>query len=180
MFAFIKQHIIRTLVVVIGGLMAVAGAIRDIWETATLGLPNEVWLAAGLVVFFTATFSLIYKLWQRLEQPSGAGLEDKAELRLLFREGENDPERISHVNIWRWYWLRNIFMRIDKETGKKQEHVIPNLFIVFDKPMRIGSLTLNSPDFDLPRHEVKEFRERFAIIAFNDVPSPGVLEITIR
>lgn len=180
MFTFIKHHIIRVVVAVVGGLMAVAGAVRDIWEAATLGLPNEVWLAAGLVVFFTATLSLIYKLWQRLEQPSGIELEDKAELRLLFREGENDPERVSHVNIWRWFWLRNIFVGINKETGEKREQVISNLFVVFDKPMKIGSLTLSSPDFDLPRHEVKEFRERFAVIAFHGVPHPGILEMIIR
>lgn len=138
---------------------------------------SQAGVASGiLVVVFAAG---LYFGSQRKSVGASPVLKDSAELRLHFYGDDRPPTRIFASNIWRWYYLRNMFVTIDKNTGKEQRYAIPNLFISFDEPVKVGTLEVIA-DFKLPLYEVKEFTNRFAIIAFSgDLPA-GDLNITVR
>jgi hypothetical protein len=55
---------------------------------------------------------------------------------------------------------------------------ITNIFISFERPVMVGTLVLSSADYVIPRYEVKEFNNRFAIIAIDQTP-PGILDIKV-
>jgi hypothetical protein len=108
-------------------------------------------------------------------------LADSAELRLHTYGDERSPTRISSTNIWRWYSLRLIVAAIDQNTGGVQhQHASLVLFIVFEQPVVIGTLEISSPDFQMPRHEVKEFTNRYAIVVFSGELPAGTLEACVR
>jgi len=90
------------------------------------------------------------------------------------------PTQIVNINVWRWYYLRTVSL-IPKEGEAPQMKAVSTLFFLsFDKPVKVSTLEVNSPDFKLPTHEVKEFNSRFAIIAFLDALPMGTLELTVR
>ena len=66
------------------------------------------------------------------------------------------------------------------EASTTTNRVTSNLFINFDRPVNVGTLSVNSPDMALPMHEVKEFNNRFAIIVFNAALPSGTLNISIK
>lgn len=82
------------------------------------------------------------------------------------------PEEIVRDNIWRWYWLRQTLHGVDAAGALVYQGVSVTVFLSFDNPVAVGTLRVQSPDIRLPPHEVKEFNNRFAIIAFMaDVPA---------
>lgn len=107
-------------------------------------------------------------------------LVDNATLSLHIYGDKRTPESISVTNVWRWYYLQLEFTLIHPETGMTTNRRISILFLNFDNPVKIGSLLVNSPNINLPTHEVKEFNNRFAIITFNDELQPGTLNITAK
>lgn len=112
-------------------------------------------------------------------RPVSGKLEDRAELRLQMFGDERAPDRMLQTNIWRWYYLRHVTIFISKETGQRVERVSPFLFVTFDQPVELGTLEVRS-DQPLPRHEVKEFTNRYALIAFYDAIPAGNLAVTVR
>jgi hypothetical protein len=54
------------------------------------------------------------------------------------------------------------------------------LFVTFAPEVRIASLKVRSPDIRLPRHEVKEFNQQFAIIVFFEKLGEGTLEAIVE
>ena len=90
------------------------------------------------------------------------------------------PTRLGANNIWRWYYLRMIMISIEQGTGRTHRNAISQIFITFETPVRVGTLEIGSPDFQLPRHEVKEFTNRYAIIVFSSELPAGTLDITVR
>jgi hypothetical protein len=105
-----------------------------------------------------------------------APVVDKSELTLRTYGDGRWPTRISDTNIWRYFYLRNTFVAVNAQSGEKIERFAPNLFICFDKPTKVGTLEVNSPDMHLPKYEIKEFKERFAIIFFDDELPSGTLQ----
>ncbi len=103
---------------------------------------------------------------------------DTALLRLHIYNDNRIPDRLSTENIFRWYYLSNI-IALKGTDGNQQEIVFPTLFITFDPDVRVTTLRVGSPDMQLPRHEVKAFNQRFAIIAFMGELSEGTLEVTV-
>jgi hypothetical protein len=99
------------------------------------------------------------------------------ELKNLFERYNDDrqPMRLEASNIWRWYYLKSVFIGLNKDTGKEVM-----LFINFDTPVRVGTLEISSPDIRLPRHETKEFNNRFAIVVFSEVPVEGTIELRVH
>lgn len=130
---------------------------------------------AGAAVALLVSEMVLAKKGAVVGQVSVAG----AKLRLLFRDGHDAPERISHENIWYWYDLKNIFVGENKETGERSESPLHNLFLVFDAPVTGGSVRVTSPDCVLPRYEVKELRQRFLIVVFGGHIPSGTLEIEV-
>jgi hypothetical protein len=52
-----------------------------------------------------------------------------------------------------------------------------NFFVSFDRDVLIKTLEISSPDFKLPRHETKEYNQRFAIVTFDGPLPMGTLEL---
>jgi hypothetical protein len=117
--------------------------------------------------------SLLVTAWAQ-RTPSA---EDHAQLTLRIYGDSRAPERITMINIWRWYYLpTGQVVYID---GVPRNSVNRVLFVTFQPEVKISTLTVNSPDMRLPAHEVKEFNQRYAIISFAaDLPA-GTLEIKV-
>lgn len=69
---------------------------------------------------------------------------------------------------------------MQKQDGMRVEKSLPTLFMTFDPEVRISTLSVRSPDMKLPRHEVKEFNQKFAIIVFSEKLPEGTLEIRVE
>lgn len=104
----------------------------------------------------------------------------KADLRLLTYNDERTPTGIGSDNIWRWFWMRDILTAVATDGTVSSETTITILFISFETPVIVSSLEISSPDFTVPRHEVKAFYPRFAIVAFQGKVPAGRLEVSAR
>ena len=123
------------------------------------------------VVFGTAILGAHWLGW------IGSALEDTAELHLRYFQGNAVPQAVSSQNVWRFYSLLNT-LGIVTSSGVVEGHST-NIFIVFDKPVKVGTLVLSSADYVLPRYEVKELNNRFAVISMFETPPQGVLDIKV-
>jgi len=102
---------------------------------------------------------------------------NRSELRLLIQREEQTPSSIFYMNISKWCLFDQNFTRIDKEISRNHGGGPVCLFLLFDQPTRGEVLDVTS-DAVLPRYEVKEFNDRFAIVAFAEPLPAGTLEIT--
>jgi hypothetical protein len=98
-----------------------------------------------------------------------------AEIRLRSYGDTRMPEKLSDENVWRWFVLRTLQMNISNPKRPKTQEIHCTLYLSFDKPIRAGTLTISSPDAKLPRHEVKEFNNRYAIVTFEGSLPVGTL-----
>ena len=136
-------------------------------------LSNPLWGFAPLACVLFGTAILIASQIGWL----GSRLADFAELHLRYYGDGRPPTEVSQVGIWRWYSLRNSMIVMTPQgtaTGS-----LTNIFISFDKPVRAGTLEVKSVDYIIPKYEVKEFNNRFAIIAIDETPA-GILDISVR
>lgn len=101
-----------------------------------------------------------------------------AHLKLHIYNDNRSPHRLSAENIFRWYFLQNIVV-MENSEGTQNSIIIPTLFITFEPEVKISTLQVNSPDIQLPRHEVKDFNQRFAIISFSGQILSGTLEVNL-
>jgi len=144
----------------------------SLMEKASGIILSSYWAFAPLVFVLLATAILIASQLGWL----GSRLARSAELHLRYYGDERPPTIVSHVDVWRWYSLRNAMAVMTAQGVMSASITI--IFITFDQPVLAGTLEVRSADFVVPKHEVKEFNNRFAIIAIND-PPPGVLDILI-
>jgi hypothetical protein len=72
------------------------------------------------------------------------------------------------------------FIFIEKDTDKEHKNEIVTLFVIFDKPVKVGTLEVSAHGFALPRREVKEFTNRYAIIVFSNELPAGTLRIQVH
>ena len=103
-----------------------------------------------------------------------------ASLTLRFFGDMRAPERLAYDNVFRWYYLRNMIVVVEKITGKQESHLIGNLFLTFENPVIIGTLTVTSPDMKLPTYEVKDFNPRSAVVAFTGEIPAGTLIMRVH
>jgi hypothetical protein len=132
---------------------------------------SPLWSFVPAVFLIIATMIFVWRLF--IPSP----VMDKSELTLRIYGDDRWPTRVSETNIWRYFYLRNTYIFVNSQTGQKFQHCAPILCLCFDKPTKVGTLEVQSPDIQLPKHEVKEFRERFAIIGFEQEPPAGTLQI---
>jgi hypothetical protein len=99
--------------------------------------------------------------------PKGGPLAERAALRLHIYGDTRLPERLSFSNVWRWYYLQDVLVLMNQDGTKNQQLVSSKLFLTFDQPVSVGTLTVRA-DKPLSRYEVKEFNNRFAIVAFEE------------
>lgn len=103
----------------------------------------------------------------------------RASLRLHIFGDHRTPNRLSHENIFRWFFLQ---MGVDGVTPQGNQRVVTfsTLFVTFEEDVAIHTLTVYSPDMQLPVYEVKEYNQRYAIIVFSDNVPAGTLDINVR
>lgn len=104
---------------------------------------------------------------------------DNALLRLHIYHDHRTPDRLEAKNIFRWYYLSHVLVG-KAADGSSQETELPTLFVSFDPDVRITTVKVRSPDMMLPRHEVKEFNQKFAIIVFSEKLGNGTLEVVVE
>lgn len=103
---------------------------------------------------------------------------DTAEVRFHIFGDERIPEQLSRQNIWRWYYLRNMFVSIDAQNNKHIATAV-NLFLTFEKPVRGATVSISSPDMVLPQHELKDLNSRSAVIGFSAELPRGTLVVRV-
>jgi hypothetical protein len=133
-------------------------------------ITSPFWAFAPLALIILATVILIGREIGWI----GPKLEDIAELHLRYYQGHPIPTAVSYKNIWRWFSLQNnlyVHTPLGLMTGSNT-----NIFIAFEKPVKVGTLILSSADYVMPKYEVKEFNNRFAVITIDETPA-GVLDI---
>ena len=102
----------------------------------------------------------------------------RASLRLHFFGDNRLPELVSDSNVFRWYYLSTTFHAV----GPKKVPIVgraATLFVSFQTDALISTLRVRSPDATIPKYEVKEFNQRFAIVSFNDDLPSCTLELDV-
>ncbi len=111
---------------------------------------------------------------------SAAPLAKTAHMALHFFGDERLPTKISEPqNVWRYFVLRDVAVGKDRKGGTLVEAIGTDLFVDFDQPTAVGTITVSSPDMKLPLTEVKEFNNRFAVIVFEGLIGAGTVEINV-
>jgi hypothetical protein len=64
MWAFLQQHPIASIGMVIGAFIAVGALLNDVYSIVDAGLSPAAWEAIGSVVFFVSVIVLLFR-WSR-------------------------------------------------------------------------------------------------------------------
>lgn len=105
-------------------------------------------------------------------------VRQRASLRLHIFGDHRAPNRLGQENIFRWYYLQMVVNGVTPQ-GQQRVATWATLFVTFDDDVVIHTLTVKSPDMQLPVYEVKEFNQRYAIIVFSDNVPAGTLELEV-
>jgi hypothetical protein len=104
---------------------------------------------------------------------------DRASLRLHVYGDTRLPDRLSATNVWRWFYLNDVLGMMKQDGTKDREIVTSKLFISFDQPVGVGTMTVRS-DKPLSHYEVKEFNNRFAIVVFGEALPECNIDIEVN
>lgn len=104
-----------------------------------------------------------------------------ASLRLHMFGDHRAPNRLGQENIFRWYYLQITVEGVAPQGPQRIATfaTLATLFVTFEEDVVIHTINVRSPDMQLPRHEVKEFNQRYAIIVFSDNVAAGTLEVAV-
>lgn len=170
------------------GTQKTAGRIRSILdrisgETGSVLLNNgsllvAIWYFTGQGMYALGGF-VAWLGWWIFEPTQARAIVDKARLRLHVYADNRVPEALAAENIFRWYYLRHVIVTMSPAGEKTSAFPLTTLFVTFEPEVRISTLKVQSPDIALPAHEVKEFNQRYAIIAFMGGLTAGTLEVSI-
>lgn len=120
-------------------------------------------------------------LWVNSEtQRAKPKVVDRALLRLHVYADHRVPDALTAENIFRWYHLRQGIVTVTPDGKEQVSFPMTTLFVTFEPEVRVSTLKVQSPDIALPAHEVKEFNQRFAIIAFMGELTAGTLEVSVQ
>ena len=130
------------------------------------------------IVMWVAVF-IAWRCWKNKSSNTARKVVGTATLHLHTYGGGRTPDDIRSENIFRWYFLNTIVLTPGPNGNLQQGIASTTLFIVFEPDVEISTLRVASPNIQLPQYEVKEFNQRYAIIAFTgDVPD-GTLTVTV-
>src|SRR5258708_22118387 len=153
------------------------------WPMIRSNLPTFLVIVAVIAGVVWAALSWAYgstirsqaaeiKLLERLKaeatvNPRPGTLAERASLRLHVYTDNRLPDRLSASNIWRWFYLHDVLVMMNQDGTKNREILTSKLFISFDQPVAVGTMPIRS-DKPISHYEVKEFNNRFPIIAFQE------------
>jgi hypothetical protein len=133
-------------------------------------------ITLGVLLFGVALGMVISDRRQaRLKAPV-----DRAVLRLRIFGDSRLPERVYYENIFRWYYLPGVIQMKDEHGNTVGSVAIVTLFVSFEPEVKISTLKVRALEGELPTHEVKDFNQRFAIIAFLGSAPVGTLEVAVE
>lgn len=135
-------------------------------------VPPAGFAVASLLVGFSAGLLAAGGLWRKRR------IAHKASLRLHIFGDHRAPQKLSHENIFRWYYLQ-WEARFVQPDGTQHVGKQAILFVTFEDDVVIRTLVVQSPDMLLPIYEVKEFNQRYAIIHFAANVPAGTLEVMV-
>jgi hypothetical protein len=104
------------------GLLGIALAIIfGVWSLAPAGWPKmPPWASfTGIGLGILLVGIAVGLIAGGFRQPHAPEFADSASLRLHVYPDERTPTRLAISNVWRWYYLRTIFVGIDQNTGKE-------------------------------------------------------------
>lgn len=124
--------------------------------------PTYILMIIILVSLVAAIFILqkLYFFLNKTKEPANLLLEIHGDVL--------HPKVIKSENIFKWNYL------INPPTDKSA-----TLFISFKTEVPITTLEISSPDIELPKYEVKEYNQKYAIICFSEALPTGTLEIKV-
>jgi hypothetical protein len=105
---------------------------------------------------------------------------DRVVLRLRVYPDTRLPDRVHAENIFRWYYFPGMFEVKDQGGGTVASLAIVTLFVSFEPEVKISTLKIRALEGELPTHEVKDFNQRFAIIAFMGKAPVGTIEVAVE
>lgn len=150
------------------------------------------WISGGSAIILTVL--LVYLCWPRrmilpvasIDGTSGSqapaqlpqsNIPVTANIRLFYRPGDHQPDCLGKDNIHRWYSL-GVGIALTKEGGGvENREVCTTVFLVFDRPLTVGTLTVRFLGACQPRYETKDFGPRHAVIVINGTPDNLTVEI---
>lgn len=95
--AFLKEHPIVAPVAALGGVLAVFGTINDAYSLVEAGLPNQVWVAIGLIVFFVSTAAIVIRHHRVGAVKEHSGREETGNWLDLFKERETLEQQVLEL-----------------------------------------------------------------------------------
>jgi hypothetical protein len=126
----------------------------------------------ALVIFAVGIFVALKLGWLKRTA-------DSAQFELRFNlAGQSVPDVLSYRNTWRWYILHST-ARFVTPQGVTAEAKSALLVLTFEPDVAITTIRCNSPDSVIPKYEVKEFNQRFAVIVFDNELPKGTLQIRV-
>lgn len=130
-----------------------------------------------LVVTVVAIFSVAWYLRRRgdVSPKPPTDFAEQTWARFHIYGDERQPQRLGAENIWRWFQFRVIQITMSRDSDDKHEEEMDIFFLTFDRPAKGETLEVSSPDSELPRHEVKDFSPRSAIVVFSDRLQAGTV-----
>lgn len=132
-------------------------------------------IVGSILLGASAALLITHGSTRKVLEPAKAAL-----LRLHVYADQRLPDVLLVENIFRWYYLRQGIVAISPEGREPTNFLMSTLFIAFEHDVVISSLKVRSPNIALPAHEVKEFNQRFAIVAFSGPLTEGTLEFTVQ
>jgi hypothetical protein len=150
-------------------VVAVLALIAPLW--AIIAQAPGYWVFTAALVTFAAALTIVQRLRAMLVASART-----ASLKLQLYGDARFPTIIREDNVFRWFYLRNI-VHGKAPDGSPLAVESVNFFVSFDRDVLIKTLEISSPDFKLPRHETKEYNQRFAIVAFDGPLPMGTLEL---
>lgn len=141
---------------------------------------SGAFVAVTLLAFLTGASLVWWISVADAEKSTTETTRTQTNLRLQFNApGTFQPVAIDDHNIWYWQGLANVFTYYDTK-GKEGKKISWTLFLVFDKPIAIKQLKIDSGGRTIPLYEVKSKSNRHVIIWFNDDLSGMVLSIEVE
>ena len=99
-------------------------------------------------------------------------------LKLHIYGDHRTPQRLTAENIFRWFYLQTAIDGVSPK-GARRIGTLATLLVTFEEDVVIHTLSVRSPDMQLPVYEVKDSNQRYAIIVFSDNVPAGTLETSV-
>ena len=132
-------------------------------------------LAGTFLLGMSASLFFVHRSRVSSKKPAKTAM-----LRLHVYSDQRVPEVLQSENVFRWYYLRQVIATIAQDGTQTAVFPTTTVFISFEPEVEVSMFRVRSPNLVLPAHEVKDFNQRFAIVAFGGQMAEGTLELAVQ